>query len=224
MDLDNLAHPYAQNGRFIVLEGCDGSGTTTQLHQLSKRIFESDKRYNLLLTREPSNGPVGQLIRQMLSRDITINDPNMILSLWQADRYEHLYREVIPTLQAGNIVIQDRYWYSTWCYQQGQGISADEIVQAHRKMPIPDCVLVLNVSPGEASVRRNRRAGKPELFEYDEFQEKVIERYRQLQANFPNHHIHLIDSSQSIEAVTEAAFKIIEPLLPYYQIPMCSPL
>jgi dTMP kinase len=228
MGWDELEHPLMKYSRWIVLEGCDGSGTTTQQRLLAGKIFDKDKRYSVSMTREPSGGVIGQFIREILTKHTVVNNQETILALWQADRYEHLPRDTLPVLQGGGIVIQDRFWYSTICYQATQGIGADRIIAAHKPLPVPDCVLIYDLSSWAAEQRRKKREESPELFDDSSTQSKVIDTYKELpnivpKELHPKFGFHMINASGSIDDVLAEAWKVIEPILPYNNVPMFSP-
>jgi dTMP kinase len=224
MGWEQVQHPYRKAGRFIVLEGIDGCGSTTQLHQLSKAIFELDKRYKILMEREPSDGCIGWVIRDILHGSVKLESPDAMLALFQADRYEHLSRSVLPALNSGTIVLQDRYWYSTLCYQKLDGSAHEKIIEAHKDMPIPDCVIIYNVSARIAESRRNARSESPERYDALELQQRIADNYAALPSTLPKHPFHIIDADKSIEDILADTMKIIEPILPYYNKPMLSPL
>ena len=103
--------------RLIVLEGLDGAGTTTQMRLLSERLTRDGKPH--AATWEPTDGPIGQLLRSILARD-TRAHPRSIALLYAADRNEHLYAPVIgmeARAKKGEIVICDRYLFSSLAYQ-----------------------------------------------------------------------------------------------------------
>jgi dTMP kinase len=112
--------------RFIVIEGTDGSGKTTAAAALAARLGQAGKKAHL--TSEPSRGPVGQLLRKILSRRVD-DVPEAFLDyrpgpdlpslpfLFVADRLEHLRFEVEPRLARGEVVISDRYYHSSLAYQ-----------------------------------------------------------------------------------------------------------
>lgn len=229
MGWKEIRKPYRKNGRFIVLEGVDGCGSTTQLHKLSKAIFNLDKRYSVTLVREPGTGTIGQVIRRILSKDITVTDPDEILALWQGDRYEHLAREVLPALEAGMIVLQDRYWYSTLCYQETQGVDIEKIIKAHDALPIPDMVLIYDLSDDLAKARRNKRDEEPELFDKFELQKRINANYKKLPETLKNTPMkdtpfRYVDASKSIDNVLEESMKHLMPVLPYTNISMLHAL
>jgi len=109
--------------KFVVIEGLDGAGTTTQSSKLADRLRASGE--SALLTREPSDGPIGVLIRQMLSMRVVarnadgfsaINRESLAL-LFAADRLDHVECEIKPALADNQYVISDRYYHSSFVYQ-----------------------------------------------------------------------------------------------------------
>ena len=116
-------------GKFIVFEGIDGSGKTTQINQLSKWITESNlipKNKQLVVTREPGGTKLGQSIRSLLLDTSIEKNPDSIteLLLYAADRAQHVNEIIRPSLQKGNWVISDRFCGSTLAYQ-GYGRKLD---------------------------------------------------------------------------------------------------
>src|SRR4051812_35922446 len=103
-------------GRLIALEGVDGAGTTTQAQRLA--VLLGARAH---VTREPSGGPLGQLLRQLLSGAHADLDPAAVALLFAADRLDHLSREVEPALARGQHVITDRYLLSSLAYQTVDG-------------------------------------------------------------------------------------------------------
>ncbi len=103
-------------GKFIVFEGLDGAGTTTQLHLLEKNLKEAG--VTVFATAEPTDSAIGRLIRSVLRKEISV-EPKTLAMLYATDRYEHLYGKggIIEHLDAGDTVICDRYLYSSIAYQ-----------------------------------------------------------------------------------------------------------
>lgn len=155
--------------RFIVLEGIDGSGTTTQAARLGRKLAAQ-------VTREPSQGPIGAELRKVLGGHLVVDDGAIAL-LFAADRLDHLAREIEPQLSAGVHVVSDRYLLSSLAYQSltvGRSF-VEAINQRARK---PDLTLLLDVPVEVAAARRRSRGGPPELFDADAFQARVAEAYR----------------------------------------------
>lgn len=187
---------------FIVLEGIDGCGSTTQARLLAESIP------NALLTREPSDGPVGKLIRQILTHQIkrTFDWRGMAL-LFAADRVDHVLNEIEPALREGRTVISDRYDLSSLTYQLAT--SPDEAAGEWLKtlnstVRRPDATIVLDVDAGVAAQRRASRGGVVELFEDDPLQQKLARLYAKAEALVPGDVIHHVDGDQPLDAVQQA--------------------
>ncbi|HEY4059912.1 MAG TPA: dTMP kinase [Kofleriaceae bacterium] len=165
--------------RLIVLEGLDGAGTTTQAKRLVQHLTGIGKAAHL--TREPSDGPVGKLIRQMLTGGHEIPgesiSQNTFGLLFAADRMDHLQREVEPALAKGAIVVSDRYYHSSLAYQ-GTGAQRDWITVLNARARKPDLTIFLQVRPEVAAQRRAAAGRVQELFEDMRMQESVAEGYK----------------------------------------------
>lgn len=162
------------SGKLIVLEGIDGSGTTTQTARLTAALAALGHRVHA--TREPSHGPIGQLLRQILGGAHAPVDPAAIALLFAADRVDHLAREVVPRLAEGVHVVSDRYLLSSYAYQT---IEVDRalVVSANARARPADLTLLLDVPASVAAARRRARGGPEELFDAHAFQEKVAAAY-----------------------------------------------
>jgi len=199
--------------RFIVLEGIDGSGTTTQLDRLTRHLGERGRRAHA--TREPSQGPIGRLLREILLGghrlpDGTGVDGLAMALLFAADRRDHLTREIEPALAAGADVVSDRYLLSSLAYQAQEADRA-WVAALARDLRAPDLTLLLDVPVPVAAARR-RAAGRPdERYDADEVQARVAARYRELAAITPN--TVVLDASGTIEQVTAAILAHVNPLL-----------
>jgi dTMP kinase len=215
---------------FLVIEGIDGSGSTTQCDRLTTWLREQG--YPVFLTREPSDGPAGMMIRLALSRrlrgagsenHVADNkntqvsqdlDPYTLALLYAADRMDHIYTRVKPNLEAGRIVVCDRYFLSSMAYQ---GVTADEewVLQINRFAPVPDLCLYLDLPVEAAKERMERTRWTRELFEEESKLRKIRERYLHLVDNPRPEYgpIQTIDGSLSPDSVFEKVREFIEPLL-----------
>ena len=165
-------------GRMIVLEGIDGSGTTTQLHRLGEWL--SDGGQGVHLTWEPTDGLIGSQIRSLLRGTTGPVEPNVMALLFAADRLDHLALEVEPRLKAGMHVLCDRYVGSSLAYQ-GMASDIDWVRQINSRARTPDLTIYLDVRPGVAMERIQARAGeRRELFEKRDLLEKVSAAYNSL--------------------------------------------
>jgi dTMP kinase len=198
---------------FIVLEGIDGSGTTTQLDRLARHLEARGRRVHP--TREPSAGPVGRLLREILlgghrRPDGAAVDGLAMALLFAADRRDHLTREIEPALAAGADVVSDRYLLSSLAYQ-AQEAERDWVAGLARDVRVPDLTLLLDVPIAVAAARR-RAAGRPdERYDADEVQSRVAARYRELCAADPK--AVILDATPPLDQVTAQIVKAVDPLL-----------
>jgi dTMP kinase len=187
---------------FIVLEGIDGSGTTTQAERLLEYLRGRGRKAHA--TREPSTGPVGKLIREVLigghpvPSGESMHGDTMAL-LFAADRRDHLQREIEPQLNAGFDVISDRYVWSSWAYQ-AEETSLAWIKELARNLRQPDLTLLIDL-PIEEAARRRVLAGRPvERYDADGYLAKVANHYRQIAKQ--DTRALIIDGRPSIDDVT----------------------
>ena len=199
-------------GQFIVLEGIDGSGTTTTAALLAKRFAAAN--LPALVTAEPSAGPVGVVIRQVLSGRLVLQSKQGLVSpswksmalLFAADRQDHIEAEISPNLEDGVNVLCDRYVYSSVIYQSISSEDLDAaswIKQINRHAVRPDLVLYCKVAPDEAHRRRVGRDRRTEIFDDPDFQRRLSDAYDGLPEMFPDTRVAVIDCNRSQEDVVE---------------------
>jgi dTMP kinase len=199
-------------GQLIVLEGLDGAGTTTQAKRLVERLNADGTPAHL--TREPSDGPIGVLIRQMLTGGHAI--PGAAISqstfglLFAADRLDHLQREVEPRLEAGVTVISDRWYHSSLAYQ-GTGADRDWIATLNARARRPDLTIFLAVRPEVAAARRVAAGRVQELFEDLRMQEDVAAGYEATIAELTaqGERIETLDGEATPDAVFAAILALV---------------
>lgn len=196
---------------FAVFEGGDGSGTTTQLGLLGRRLGESRPAGPVPhLTSEPSAGPVGVLIRSALKGEIVLR-PDTLARLFAADRTEHLYGPggVAERCGRGELVVSDRYVLSSLAYQ---GIECgDQLPRSlNAAFPAPELLIFFDIDPLTARERLKTRSGL-EIYEYLEFQEKVREKYHSLFDWYRagGVRVEIIDAAHSPEAVANEVWSAI---------------
>jgi dTMP kinase len=202
-----------RSGLFVVLEGLDGAGTTTQLERLSAALRADG--HKVVATREPSDGPVGTLLRQALSGRVVLPDgrgapsDQTLALLFAADRVDHLEAQVLPALDSGAIVICDRYVLSSLAYQ-GASLPPSW-VEAINVWAVPaDLTLFLEVNPGLAERRRTARGARPELFETSERQRRIAKEYgAAVKRRTKAERVVKLDGSRPVEEVTQAALSAI---------------
>ena len=202
--------------RLIVLEGLDGAGTTTQARRLFHHLGARGAKAHL--TREPSDGPIGRLIRELLTGRHAIPDAAIRQStfslLFAADRLDHLQREVEPQLAAGAMVISDRWYHSSLAYQ-GTGADRDWITQLNARARCPDLTIFLQVRPEIAAQRRVAAGRVQELFEDLQTQVEVEAGYRATIAELTTQgeRIEVIDGELPPDAVFQEIVRLIDALV-----------
>jgi len=215
-------------GIFIVVEGIDGSGSTTVAERLAAHV--AALRRPVHRTCEPSAGPIGAMIRQILAHRIVVPSEwgaaspgwaTMAL-LFAADRMDHLDAEVLPRLRDGIIVISDRYDLSSLAYQSATAPANDPeeakriaswIRDLNRHARRPDLTLVLDVRPETAAARRDNRGGARELYEDGELQARLAEAYAAAEQLVPGDPLVHVDANASIDDVVSASVAAVEKLL-----------
>jgi dTMP kinase len=143
-------------GRYIILEGIDGTGKSTVARLLAQSL--RSKGRDVLLTCEPTDSPCGRLIRERLSDKKLKTTAQEWLGLFVADRRLHIDTVVKPALTSGQDVIQDRSMYSTLVYQGQMGISEKDILARHEGWhPMPDLLVILDIAPRFGLARTSKR-------------------------------------------------------------------
>jgi dTMP kinase len=204
-----MKRPRDDDGHFVVFEGIDGAGTTTQAALYAEHLRRH--RRQVVLTREPSEGPVGALLRLALSGRLSVaggplSAPAMAL-LFAADRLDHVAHEIEPALRDGAVVVSDRYDLSSIAYQTASAAPGDEAdfeawVRTLNRLALrPDAVVVLEVPPAEAERRRRERGAAPELYESMELQHRIAALYAQADRLLSGDRIVRIDGAPPTEEV-----------------------
>jgi dTMP kinase len=157
---------------FIVVDGADGVGTTTASKGLVKTLNEA--AIQAVWTKEPSDGIVGRHIRKILKGEELAEEAGMF-PLFLADRWDHISNFIRPHIEQGETVVCDRYYPSTWVYQQ-DNYPPEIIEYMHRKIMPPDYVFIL-VCPPEIAAERMTRRDIKERYDSNEKQELYAERY-----------------------------------------------
>lgn len=200
---------------FIVLDGLDGSGKSEMIGLLHDYLSKSEK-YKVMITREPTDGDYGQKIRKILANetDPSINGENM-LDLFIRDREEHLKNVIIPFLNNSNdhdvnIVICDRYYYSTIAFQTTQGLDMKMLIEINKEFLKPDIAFIMDIEPKDALDRIKTR--KKEKFEQLRFMNKLRAKFLEL-PNILEDNIKIIDASKDRDIVFENLRQEINKLL-----------
>jgi dTMP kinase len=197
---------------FVVFEGGDGSGTTTQLSMLTERLKKS-KNPVFFPTFEPTDGQIGKIIRSALKKDIFFQ-PQTLAMLFAADRNEHLngIDGIFSHIKHGELVVSDRYVLSSIVYQ---GIECGTALPTalNSIFGVPELTFFFDIDPKIAISRMSKR-GFSEIYEYLEFQEKVRQKYLSAVENYRNNgaRVEIIDSSKTITEVADQVWSIISEM------------
>ena len=192
-------------GKFIVFEGIDGMGKSSQLALLADVLRQ--RGLPVAITREPSDGPHSFVIREMFKARDRFR-PEDELAAFIADRRWHVEKFLRPLLAAGTHVLCDRYFLSTIAYQGAKGLDTQEIIAAHDFAPEPDLALLLSGEPAVGIARIRQRGDMPNDFERLTYLREVRRIFDTL--SFP--YIRRIDASQPMKVVHAAIVQTVLPL------------
>ncbi len=200
-------------GKFIVFEGIDGSGKSTQIALLEKKLRE--KGVNVVRTAEPTNSGLGGLIRDALS-GITPRTPYELAAMFLADRINHNQSPVYgiqKMLDEGTYVICDRYYYSSFAYQ---GLDADikwvmDINLNCPQIEKPDVCIFLDIDPAQSAKRIGQSRAFLEIFEDTETLTKIRSRFFDVfEMIHDRENIQIVDAARSVEEIAEDVFRAVE--------------
>ena len=189
-------------GTFIVLEGPDGSGTTTHAKILAEK-FES-LGHDVLLTAEPTNSSIGKFIREQLKLK-SIPSASALQLLFCADRAAHIETVIRPALAAGKMVISDRYVISTLVYGEALGLDPDWLLQVNTPFLEPD-VMMIALPEYHVCVQRVKQRRQLEVFENVKFMRRIHDLYDR--ALHDDRSIHHIDTGKSVELAAKEIFAV----------------
>lgn len=201
--------------RFIVFEGIDGSGTTTQLNRLLK-LFD-DRGIKATGTREPTTSIIGLLIRDFLGKKVDFMEETVI-RLFASDRCQHIYGNdgILKTIEKGFIVCSDRYLFSSLAYQ-GFGDKKEKVIKENEDFPLPSILFFLDIIPQKAIERIEKRGNEKEIYENMHFLTKVRDNYLQIietyKINHPEMKIFTLDATKSEEDIAKKIEEVVKDTL-----------
>jgi dTMP kinase len=198
-----------RKGTFIVFEGIDGTGKSTQIKLLGNALGQMG--HDVVLTREPTEGIFGQKIRALYENRSAVSAQEE-LDLFIKDRREHIETLINPCLKAGKIVLCDRYFLSTAAYQGAAGCNPDEIITKHRFAPEPDLAIIIEVPPQLCISRiTENRGDQLNDFEQLESLKKVDSIFKQMDLPY----VKRVDGSVAEEEVHRLVRELLERVLPH---------
>ena len=201
-----------QGSLFIVIEGLDGAGGTTQCRLLQSWLERRGS--TVVSTNEPTELPVGKFIRDILQDPHSNVGDEVLAYLFAADRQDHLDSRVKPALSRGEVVISDRYYHSSLAYQS-LSLEFDFVAQLNRTFPVPDLTIFLLLEP-ETSFSRVQDRGLPvERFETLDRLRSISQSYSRVIRYCQDRGDALVclDATQSIEEIHEQICEEITKLI-----------
>lgn len=206
-------------GFFITFEGIDGCGKSTQRELLAQQLRRQG--FEVVVTREPGGTVIAEDIRRLLISDASVHiAPTTELLLYVAARAQHVAELIRPSLEAGRIVISDRYTDSTVAFQgYGRGLDLGMIETLNRFATgglAPDLTIVFDLDPATARLRSGSRPVGGLLGAFDEqhedFHERMRAGYLKIAESEPSR-IHVVDASGSAEATHSSVMNLVQPRL-----------
>jgi dTMP kinase len=195
----------AKRGVLLALEGIDGCGKSTQAELLAAAL--KARGLEVVLTCEPTDGPLGQQIREYFQGPTRYLSPKEELNLFMADRREHVDEVIEPALAEGKIVITDRYYYSSVAYQGAMGLDPDRILAQNEVMAVPpDLTVILTLPVAQALARLSAAPQRArQVSEDPAYLEQVATMYAGLQGP----HLRHLDASGPPAAVHAALLSLV---------------
>jgi len=190
-------------GKFITLEGIEGSGKSTNLGVIKQILDEN--QINYIVTREPGGGPLGSNLREILLDKSNTISPSVEMLLMMADRKDHVDNVINLNLKKGNWVVSDRYLDSTIAYQGGGrqlDVNLITFLSAELDLPTPDLTLLFDLPVNEA-LKRAKERSELDRFESEsaDFHNRIRDSY--LEQASKNDRFKIVNSEKEIESVAE---------------------
>ena len=206
-----------KKGLFITFEGMDGAGKTTQIRLLKAHL--EAKGHPVLLTREPGGTPISDRIRALiLDVNNTGMDPMAELLLYYASRAQHIQEVILPSLKKGVTVICDRFYDSSYAYQQSGRAIDKAVLDRLNEMVVKDCrpdvTFLLDLPEAESESRLNSRGTQPDRLELENaaFRQRVRQGFLAQAAAEPDR-IRVVDASGSVEEIFSSIAGTMEQML-----------
>ncbi len=208
-----LRFPIMIEGLFIVLEGIDGVGSTTHTRHLAEGLRA--RGLPVHTSREPSDGPIGVQIRQILTGRMVVpglhgpRPPSWttMALLFAADRMDHLESSIVPNLMDGVTVLSDRYYHSSVAYQSvtagGDPGAVQWVKELNRHARRPDLTIVLDAPDEVSAKRRGARQSAREIFDDFDLQKKLAAFYRDIDSHFPGERIVHVSADRPVDEVAQ---------------------
>lgn len=189
---------------FIAFEGLDGSGSSTQSKLLAERLEKNGRP--VLKTKEPTKDTyIGKMIKEILQYKWKVS-PQTLQLLFTADRTEHLKNKIEPAIKNGQVVVTDRYFFSTLAYG-AMDVDMNWLKFLCKDFRVPDITFLFKLDPQICIKRIAGRGSDYELFEKAEKLEKIWMNYEKVAESYDN--FHIIDASKTIEEISDEIWGIV---------------
>lgn len=204
---------WVVTGLFVVFEGADGTGKSTQVAAVSEALRMAG--HDVVVTREPGGSDVAEVLRSIVLDPANDIDPTTETLIFAAARADHLAKTILPALDAGKIVISDRFVGSSIAYQSaGRGISEAAVKDINLYATgslTPDVTVVLDLDETVAGSRRDDRGMVVDRMESapDGFQQAVRASFLAQAEAAPERHL-VIDATQCAETITQAVLSHLQ--------------
>lgn len=206
---------------FIVFEGVDGSGKSTQIGAVAKAITGFNKYQNVVMTREPTHR-ASELVKRLTFEDDPMTNAKRVTRLFVEDRRTHYHQEISQDLKNERVVLGDRYTMSTLAYQSAQGQQMHDLIRLHldAKIGVPDITFYLALDADTANARIAKRGGGREKFEKPDFIKTLVDVHETIFMDSQEKGSILekllgkvvrIDARQRPEEVTSYIVEVLEP-------------
>ncbi len=203
---------HLKTGCLIVFEGIDGAGKTTQIELLYNRLRQDG--YQVMTLKEPTDGVWGQKIRGLLAQGREGISRETEQEWFLNDRRDNVDHNVTPALERCQIILMDRYYFSTIAYQGALGLDTQAIQEQNEAFaPRPDLMFLLQMTP-ESSLERVQSRSTPDQFEKLSYLRQVAAIFDNMQ--FP--YMHRIDATQAPAVMHQYIWEAVEPLLRRLQV------
>ncbi len=201
--LGKNSKPMTSSGKLIVIEGIDGTGKSTQVTMLAEALRAQG--HDVTQSFEPTNGPWGKKVRESATTGrLSIEEE---LACFIKDRKQHVTELINPTVQNGNIIVLDRYYFSTMAYQGARGIDPQSIRKDNEAFaPKPHILLILDLDVDTALERVGARDGEANEFEQRQSLQYCRDMFLSVQ---DEPFAHVINANQSIEAVHQEILETV---------------
>jgi dTMP kinase len=196
------------DGVFIVFEGLDGAGKTTQVRLLCQRLQQAG--YEVVSLKEPTDGPWGQKIRQMAQEGRHDVAPETELAWFLEDRRQDVEQHIRPALARGQIVVLDRYYFSTMAYQGARGFDPADIQHRNEAFaPPPDLLFLLEIPPAQG-LARLQQARHPDHFEQLDYLQRVALVFALMDFSY----LRRIPATLAVKIVHDRIWHEVQSILP----------